>query len=163
MTIIRSVTGFDESGSDGEAVWRKPLTAEEARALRESDPSVSAGQVLRWQLLLGSVLTVLAFLLTQRSAVGWSVGYGVLAVLVPAALFARGLFSRVTLSSPGAAVAGFFVWELVKIGATLGMLFAAPRLVPELVWPALLVGLIVTMKVYWVALLVRPKKLKPAP
>ncbi|MBU3739762.1 MAG: ATP synthase subunit I, partial [Rhodoferax sp.] len=74
-----------------------------------------------------------------------------------------GLFSRVTLSSPGAAVAGFFVWELVKIGATLGMLFAAPQLVPDLVWPALLVGLIVTMKVYWVALLVRPKKLKPAP
>jgi ATP synthase protein I len=47
---------------------------------------------------------------------------------------------------------------MVKIGLTLAMLFAAPRLVSELSWPAMLVGLVVTMKVYWVALLVRPKK-----
>jgi len=64
----------------------------------------------------------------------------------------------VALSSPGAAVVGFFVWEMVKIGLTLAMLFAAPRLVSELSWPAMLVGLVVTMKVYWLALLVRPKK-----
>jgi ATP synthase protein I len=30
--------------------------------------------------------------------------------------------------------------------------------VSDLSWPAMLVGLVVTMKVYWVALLVRPKK-----
>jgi ATP synthase protein I len=36
------------------------------------------------------------------------------------------------------------------------MLFAAPRLVTGLSWPAMLVGLVVTMKVYWVALFVRP-------
>jgi ATP synthase protein I len=32
------------------------------------------------------------------------------------------------------------------------MLIAAPRLVNELSWPAMLVGLVVTMKVYWLAL-----------
>jgi ATP synthase protein I len=47
---------------------------------------------------------------------------------------------------------------MVKIGLTLAMLFAAPKLVTGLSWPAMLVGLVVTMKVYWVALLVRPKK-----
>jgi ATP synthase protein I len=32
------------------------------------------------------------------------------------------------------------------------MLFAATRVVPDLSWPAMLAGLIVTMKVYWVVL-----------
>jgi ATP synthase protein I len=92
--------------------------------------------------------------------VGWSAGYGALAVVFPAALFARGLMSRVTLVNPGARIAvfGFFLWEMVKIALTVAMLFAAPRLVTDLSWPAMLVGLVVTMKVYWVALLVRPKK-----
>jgi len=35
------------------------------------------------------------------------------------------------------------------------MLAAAPRMMSDLSWPALLVGLVVTMKVYWVALGVR--------
>jgi ATP synthase protein I len=48
---------------------------------------------------------------------------------------------------------------MVKIGLTLAMLVAAPKLVLGLSWPAMLVGLVVTMKVYWVALLVRPKKI----
>ena len=115
--------------------------------------SVVAGQVGA-----GCLVTVVAWLLTDKPHIAWSVGYGALAVVLPAALFARGLLSRVALSSPGAAVAGFFAWEMVKIGLTLAMLFSAPRLVSELSWPAMLVGLVVTMKVYWVALLVRPKK-----
>ena len=36
------------------------------------------------------------------------------------------------------------------------LLAAAPRLVPGLSWIALLVGMVVAMKTYWVALLVRP-------
>ena len=55
---------------------------------------------------------------------------------------------------------GFFVWELVKIVVTVGMLFAAQRLVANLSWPAMLVGLVVTMKVYWLALAVR-RRAKP--
>jgi ATP synthase protein I len=56
------------------------------------------------------------------------------------------------------AVFGFFLWEMVKIALTVSMLFAAPKLVPELSWPAMLVGLVVTMKMYWVALVFRPKR-----
>jgi ATP synthase protein I len=82
----------------------------------------------------------------------YSAVYGALAVIVPAALFARGLTSRVASVNAGAAVFGFFLWEMVKIGLTVAMLFAAPRLVSDLSWPAMLAGLIVTMKVYWVAL-----------
>ena len=47
---------------------------------------------------------------------------------------------------------GFFVWELVKIVLTVAMLLAAPRLVSQLNWLALLAGFVVTMKVYWVVM-----------
>jgi ATP synthase protein I len=160
MPIIAPRPGFQEDELADEP--HKPLSAEEARALRERDPSVSVWYVLGWQCVVGVVLGFIAWAVTGKAAAAWSAVYGALAVVVPAALFARGLLSRVALSSPGAAVAGFFVWEVVKIALTLAMLFAAPKLVADLNWPAMLVGLVVTMKVYWVALLVRPKKFKPA-
>ena len=156
MPIIASAAGYDSDESD--ALPHAPMTAEQAQALRQRDPSVSAWQVVRWQALTGVLVALVTWAVTRSNAAAWSAGYGALAVVLPAALFARGLLSRVALSSPGAAVTGFFVWEMVKIGLTLAMLFAAPRLVSELSWPAMLVGLVVTMKVYWVALLVRPKK-----
>ena len=136
----------------------KPLTAEQVRQLREKSPSVSPWRVVAGQAVVGLVVAIAAWGLTGRQSVGWSAGYGALAVVFPAALFARGLMSRVTLANPGAAVFGFFLWEMVKIALTVAMLFAAPRLVTDLSWPAMLVGLVVTMKVYWLALLVRPKK-----
>ncbi|MEY4265703.1 MAG: hypothetical protein RIS90_238 [Pseudomonadota bacterium] len=156
MPIIASAAGYDTEESEG--VPPTPMTAEQAQALRQRDPSVSAWQVVLWQALTGVLVALVTWAVTRSSATSWSAGYGALAVVLPAALFARGLLSRVALASPGAAVAGFFVWEMVKIGLTLAMLFAAPRLVSDLSWPAMLVGLVVTMKVYWVALLVRPKK-----
>jgi ATP synthase protein I len=55
-------------------------------------------------------------------------------------------------------VAGFFVWEFVKIGLTLAMLLAAPRLVEDLNWPALLAGLVVTMKVVWLSVWVQSRR-----
>lgn len=51
---------------------------------------------------------------------------------------------------------GLFGWELVKVAMTVAMLAAAPRLVPGLSWLALLAGMVVTMKTYWIALMVRP-------
>jgi len=50
---------------------------------------------------------------------------------------------------------GFFGWELVKIMLTVAMLAAAPKVVAHLSWLALLVGMVVTMKTYWIALMVR--------
>ena len=140
----------------------KPLTAEEARQLSEKNPSVSPAKVVGIQVLVGLVVALAAWGLTGRENVGWSAGYGALAVVIPAALFARGLSRRLTLDNPQAramgAAFGFFLWEMVKIALTVAMLFAAPRLVVNLSWPAMLVGLVVTMKVYWVALMLRPKR-----
>ena len=135
----------------------KPLTRQEADKLRQASPSISAWTVLAGQLATGVIVALAAALLTGRQSVGWSALYGALAVVIPAALFARGLTSKVALMNPGAAVAGFFLWEMVKIATSVGMLFAAPQLVAELDWLAMLVGLMIVLQVYWVALLMRPK------
>ena len=104
------------------------------------------------------VVFVAAIASFSCDSVGWSALYGALAVVVPGAVMARGITSKVASMNPGAAVAGFFLWEMVKIGLTVAMLFAAPRLVENLSWPAMLVGLIVTMKVSWGVLWFKPKR-----
>ena len=130
----------------------EPLTAEQVAELRKHQPLLSVWRVVGVQAVLGLLVAVLVWWVSGRMAAVYSAVYGALAVMVRAGLFARGLTSRVASVNAGAAVFGFFLWEMVKIGLTVAMLFAAPRLVNDLSWPAMLVGLVVTMKVYWVAL-----------
>lgn len=127
----------------------QPLTAEEAQRLRERSPQVSAWAVVGAQAGLGLVAAVAAWLWSGRAQVGWSVFYGVVAVALPAAVFARALARR---AAAGRAGAGFLVWELVKIGLTVALLLAAPRLVPGLSWLGVVAGVVVATKMYWVAL-----------
>ncbi len=136
----------------------KRLTREEAQQLRQASPSMSPWWVVLGQMVVGVGVACAAWALTGRSNAGWSAFYGALAVVIPGALFARGLKSRFSSVNAATAAFGFFVWEAVKIASSVGMLFAAPRLVPDLDWLAMLIGLIVTLKVYWVALLMRPKQ-----
>ena len=138
----------------------KPLTADEARRLREKNPPVSPWWVVAGQAGMGLGVALAAWALTGKQNVGWSAGYGALAVVIPAAIFARGLTGRFSSLSAVSAAAGFMVWEMVKIALTVAMLMAAPRLVTGLSWPALLVGLVLTMKVYWLALAYAPRKRK---
>ncbi|MBC5784150.1 ATP synthase subunit I [Ramlibacter sp. USB13] len=135
----------------------QPLSAEEARRVRDQNPPLSPWRVVAGQAGVGLLAALLAWGFTGKQNVGWSVGYGALAVLLPAAVFARGLTGRFSSLNAGTAAAGFLVWEMVKIALTLAMLFAAPRLVAGLSWPALLVGLVLAMKVYWVALAFAPR------
>ena len=128
----------------------KPLTAEEVRKLRLQQPLLSIWRVVLAQAVVGLAVAALTWLFTGRVSAAWSAAYGGLAVVVPAALFARGLTSPATTVNSGTAVFGFLLWELVKIGLTIAMLYAAVWLVKDLSWPAMLVGLVVTMKVYWV-------------
>ena len=135
----------------------KPLTAQEAQALRKQHPPVSPWRVLAVQGLAGAVVAATAWVLTGKASGGWSAAYGALAVIIPGAVFARGLTSRLTSVNAGAAMLGFFFWEAVKIALTVAMLVAAPKVVENLSWPALLVGLVITMKAVWVTLLMRAK------
>ena len=136
----------------------KRLTREEAQKLRETRPSMSSWWVVVGQAGVGVAVAFAAWAWTGRSNAGWSALYGAMAVVIPAMLFVRGLKSRFSSVNAATAAFGFFVWEAVKIASSVGMLFAAPRLVPDLDWLAMLIGLIATLKVYWVALLMRPKQ-----
>lgn len=148
----------DGAGSrrDGEKAQAfKPLTKEEASALRAKEPPLSPWRVVAVQVMVGVVAALLAGLLTQRQEVAWSVLYGAATVVVPGVLMARGMTSRISSMSPGSSAVSFMLWEMVKIAVSVVMLMLAPKLVQPLVWPALLVGLVLGMKVYWLALLWR--------
>src|SRR4029079_17252199 len=132
--------------------------AEEAQRLRDRKPLISPWRVIAIQVVGGLLVALAAWGLTGRQNLGWSAGYGALAVVIPAAVFARGLTGRFASLNAGTAAAGFMLWEMVKIALTVAMLVAAPRLVSALSWPALLVGLVLTMKVYWLALAYAPKR-----
>ena len=129
-----------------------PLTADQAKALRAQHPSISPWWVVAGQLLVGVLVALVAWGVTGSQSTGWSAAWGALAVIVPAALFARGVTGQFAKANAGSAVLSFFVWEFVKILVTVGILFAAQRVVTGLSWPAMLIGLVVTMKVYWIAL-----------
>ena len=136
----------------------KPLTPEEAQKVRMSNPPLSLWTVVAGQAGVGVGVALLAWMVTGNVQMFWSTGYGALAVVFPAAVFARGLSKQASALHGNAALAGFFVWELVKIGLTVAMLIAAPKLVEGLSWLALLAGFVVTMKVYWVAMWFRPAR-----
>ena len=129
-----------------------PLTAQQVQDLRRTQPLLSVWRVVAAQMGVGLLVALASWGVSGKTSVGVSAGYGALAVVIPAALFARGLTRRMNSLHAGAAVLGFFVWEVVKIALTVAMLALAPRVIDELSWPAMLVGLVVTMKVYWVAL-----------
>ena len=148
-------TGFD--ADEDEALEVKRLTPQEAQALRASDPALSPWWVVGLQCVAGVALVLVALGVSGKASVVWSVAYGALAVIIPAALFARGLMSRFSSLNAATAAFGFFVWEAVKMAVSVAMVVVAPRLIPDLSWLALLAGLFVTLKMYWLALLMRPK------
>lgn len=145
----------DEASRWGRAGAFKPLTREQAEALRAADPPLSPWRVISVQGAVGVAVAVLAALLTGRQEMGWSALYGAATVVVPGALMARGMTSRLSSMSPGASAVSFMLWEAVKIAVSVAMLMLAPKFVQPLSWPALLVGLVLCMKVYWLALLWR--------
>lgn len=135
----------------------RTLTREEAQALRAKNPPLSPWRVVAVQAAVGVVAAGIGGWLTGRTEVGWSALYGAAAVVAPGALMARGMTSKLSSMSPGAGAVSFMVWEFLKIGVSVVMLMLAHRIVQPLSWPALLAGLVICIKVYWVALLWRPR------
>jgi len=149
---VRSAAWDDTT--DDEATFR-PLTREQAQALRSSKPQVPIWWVVAAQAAVGVVVALAAWWVTGNASVFASALYGACAVVVPAALMARGLSSALSSVSPGSSAVSFMLWEAVKIGVSVLMLALAPKIVQPLSWPALLVALVVCLKVYLLALLWR--------
>ncbi len=152
--------GWDDVDQLAEAANPAPkaLTREQAQALRASDPPVSPWRVIGVQAGLGVVVALSLALATGRQDWAWSLLYGAATVVVPGALMARGMTSRLSSASPGTSAVSFMFWEMVKIAVSVAMLVLAPKLVQPLSWPALLAGLVLCIKVYWVALLWRGQR-----
>ncbi len=125
----------------------QPWSAEQAQAWRQSQPVFSVWRVLAAQMLVAVLLAGVFAVWLKSRAVGLSWMYGALTVVLPAALFARGLTSRAASLNALTAAMSFAVWQGVKWVLAVLLLVLAPRVLPELSWPALLAGLIVTMKV----------------
>lgn len=141
----------DGSGSDPDDF--KPLTRDEAQALRAKNPPISPWRVVAVQAVAGLLCCAVVWGLARSGGTAWSALFGAAAVVVPNALLARGM-ARGT-GSPVAMAMGFMFWEMVKIGLAVALLVIAARVVPDLSWPALLVTMVVCMKVNWLALLWR--------
>ena len=152
-----SASWDDQDQHEARQVFKR-LTREEAAALKSRESSVSPWRVIAVQALVGAVAALIGWLITGQSAVLWSMLYGAATVVVPGALMARGMTSRLSSMAPGASAVSFMLWESVKIFFSLAMLLVAGRVVQPLVWPALLVGLVICMKVYWLALLWRKRR-----
>lgn len=136
----------------------KALTREEARALAARNPAISPWRVVAVQAVVGSMVAALAWLVMGEQSYFWSALYGAGVVVLPSALMARGMTSHLSSMAPGVSAVSFMLWEMVKIGASVVLLIGAPKLVPHLSWPALLVALVLCIKVYWVALAWRGRK-----
>lgn len=135
-----------------------PLTRAEAQALRASHPQVSPWQVIAAQVVMGCLTAAVVWLVLGQPQLIGSALYGALVAMLPGALMARGMTSKLSSVSPSASAVSFMVWMAVKILVSVAMLVLAPKLVEPLSWPALLVSLVLCMKVYWLALLWRGRR-----
>ena len=133
----------------------KVLTRQEAQALIARQPTVSPWRVIGVQVMVGLATAAFVWLVWRENSVAWSALYGAAVVVVPGILMARGMTSRFSSMNAGTSAVSFMLWEMVKIAVSVVMLMLAPKLVPNLSWPALLAALVLCIKVYWLALLWR--------
>lgn len=157
MAAMNRAPGYPETDNDEDEDF-KPLSAEAAQRIGQSSPRVSPAKLLGWQLCAAAVLALLAWLVARDGGAVVSAVYGALAVMLPAVLFMKGM---ARLREAGGRDAGlglivFMACEFGKLLLAAAMLFLAPRIVgAELNWIALLAGVVVTLKTYWVALWVQ--------
>ncbi|MBC7727709.1 MAG: ATP synthase subunit I [Microbacteriaceae bacterium] len=154
---VKNGGGGGEKGAAASTRFKR-LSREEAAVLRAQEPPVSPWRTIAVQMVTGVLAALIGWLITGRLEVMWSLLYGAATVVVPGALMARGMTSKLTSLAAGSSAVSFMLWEFVKIGVSVAMLIVAGKIVQPLVWPALLVGMVVCMKVYWVALLWRRRK-----
>lgn len=153
-TIVRGITntGFDDEAEDPPIT---PLTRAEAQALRVTSPQVSPWRVIAAQAAVGALAVMGVWLIFGRSDFIASALYGAFIAVLPGALMARGMTSKVSSLSIGSSAFSVMLWSTVKIGVSIVMLMLAPKLVQPVSWPVLLATLVLCMQMYWVALLWR--------
>lgn len=128
------------------------LSSEEARQWRTRQPLSPAWHPLAWQIGIGLIASTVIGLAWQSVMLSKSAAFGVFAVVLPNALLLRGMAGAGKHWGPEALLLRLLVWELVKIALTIVILYSANKVLAEMSWPALLAGLVVTMKANWFVL-----------
>lgn len=124
-----------------------PWTREQVQALQASQPPLSVWAVVGVQALVGALVVLAWWVLGNAPGLqARSALWGAVAVVLPHAVMAWGL--RRQAAEPNAALLGFLVWEVIKVGLVVAILLAVAKLEPHLSWPALLVALIACLKVH---------------
>lgn len=136
--------------SDDEAIV--PLTPQQAQELRSRLQWVSPWSVVGVQAAVGSLCVLVAGLWSASPEVAKSALWGMMAVLVPAALMAK-VMGLPPADHAAAAMKRLARWQGVKILLTVAILVAAVRWTDHLSWPAMLLTLVLCLKVYGLALL----------
>jgi ATP synthase protein I len=145
---------FDDADRDDGPPAFKPMTRAEAEVFKRDHPVLSPWRVIAAQAALGAVAAVVAGLVGGRIG-ALSAVYGAAVVVVPGALMARGATSRLSSLSPVISALSMLWWGFVKMALSVVMLVLAARIVPGVVWPALLASMVLCMLSYWFALLWR--------
>ena len=146
--------GFDDIDGDAGGMAFKAMTRAEAEAFQRHHPVLSPWRVIAAQAALGAVAVMVAALV-GGSLAAVSAAYGAAVVVVPGALMARGATSRLSSLSPVVSAVSMLWWGFVKMALSVVMLVLAARVVPGVVWPALLAAMVLCMLSYWFALLWR--------
>jgi len=139
----------------------KSLNADEARQWRALQQPSPIWRALALQAGIGLVVSAGIGLAGRSEALAWSAAYGMLAVVFPQMLLFRGMAGMQGRWSPDALLLRLLVWELVKIALTVAILCSASKMLGEMSWPALIAGLVVTMKANWLLLVFRTANRSP--
>jgi ATP synthase protein I len=157
-----TVQSTDSWQDEQDAPAAPPLTRAEVQSLLQRKPQISVWRIVGLQFAVGAVIALTAGLFAAGrmpvAPVVFSALYGAGVVALPSALFALSIRRWLSRLKPGVAVYGFALGELLKIGLTIVLLFFAPRIVQPLSWAAMLLAIVATLQVYWVALILRGRK-----
>lgn len=161
MGAGESGAGSDVGSEDDDF---KPLTVDEAHRWRSAQVSLSIWRVIAWQCAAAIAVGLLAYAVSGRLSVMWSAAYGGLAVLLPSAMMAWGVtagrLSKLLSVFAKGSLAALMFWEGIKVLLVVMLLSLAPVWVPELNWLALVAGLVLVLKVYWLAFYVQSRASK---
>jgi ATP synthase protein I len=136
--------------------WLTPNIAPLFKAVGASSRSEHRGHMFKMVFLqFGATLVATAISAVFFGVHGaLSAGLAGLACVVPNALFALRL-TIVSRRSGAPPVTAFFVGELIKLAAIVGLLVLVQALYDDLHWGAMLIGLILTLKANLFAFLVK--------
>lgn len=143
---------LDGPALDGQKPEARPLTRAEASVLSKRLATLSPWFVVAAQAVVGVLAMLATGWVSGERSMALSALYGAATVVVPGALMARRVTSRLNSNPPVAGAMSVIAWGGIRMVVAVAMLLIAPRMVDHLSWPVMLVTMVVCMQSYLFAL-----------